>query len=632
MRVRPPRPTRIDRISREYAAIQEKIAWKWTRPDGAPRAFAGARPLVRKPAGKPRVRAMIAYDLETTRIREGTPDPLYLTWHGEDCIGSIKIESLAHLGEVVVNRLLIPEFAGARFVAWNGNNFDVYLIAAALLNHREFTLRPYLTRSKNLRGLRISREIEGVTSAGKPKRMDWEFLDGIAMTGLQGMNLKKFLEVFAPEWGKLAGPDFEREEFDALNSDHVRYAVRDSEGLYHAMTRAQSIVLDTFGVPLYPTIGNTGIRIFQRNLPQGVTVWRAPYSALSIIRDIVMRGGFCFCVRRFEGRVWKYDINQAYAAAMRDAWLPAGRCIHTDRLHSYANAAIYRIRARHPRNRVPFYYRDMEGASVFGMREITDTWITNEEYSQLAREGWNLEVIEGWFWDEVFNMRDYVNQLENLRVNAPGGPSGAQGMMVKAIGNNSYGKTVERLEGLELVLAKDRPEGFFAYQDEGDLFQHVWAKLNKPVPREYHQPQLGAFITAHVRMVVRRAALLAGDSWLYTDTDGMFTSRPVEGLNLDPKRYGFWKLEVDGEPYRIINKKVYAKVGVEPGSKDKHAKGLNVRQLTDADFAAWYEGRPPTQTQIQRQNFIKVMAGFDMFAARVKVGESADRSKNARFS
>lgn len=618
MKVPKLRAVRLSWLGREYARMQEKIRAKFRMGE---RNGGGKKPMKRKEGRARAPKPIIAYDLETTRIREGTPDPLYITWHGEATIGSLKVTDLAHLGEIVVSRLLVPENNGARFVAWNGNNFDVYLIAAALLSNKDYVMRPYLTRSKNLRGLRVTRQLkEKDPKTGKPKNLSWEFLDGIAMTGIIGATLKKFLATFAPSFQKLDGPDFEKEEFRSDNPDHVKYAERDSEGLYHGMVKAQSIVLDTFGIPLYPTIGNTGIRIFQRNIPRDVTVWEPPYTALQHIRNTVMRGGFCFCVRRYRGPVWKYDLNQAYAAAMRDAWLPAGKCIHTRTVNKYANAAIYRIEATNPKNTVPFYYRDAEGDSVFGMKEISDTWITNEEHAQLAREGWKINVIEGYFWDEVFNMKDYVNQLESLRMNAEGGPSGAQGLMVKAIGNNSYGKTVEKLDGLELVLAAECPEGFYRYQEEDDPFQNVWAKLNKPVPREYHQPQLGSFITAHVRMVVRRAALLAGSSWLYADTDCIIASRPVS-LNLDPKRYGFWKLEEDGTEYIVVNKKVYAKAD----GTVKHAKGLNVRHLTTDDFARWYAGAPPMQSQIQKQNFVKVMTGFDMFATRVKVGEKTDR-------
>jgi len=625
---RPPRPTRINYLARAYAALQEKIRCKWRMGE---RNGGGKMPLKRK-VSKPRIKTLIAYDLETTRIAEGTPRPLYITWHGADCQGSLPVRDLAQLCEIVTTRLLIPEFAGARFAAWNGNNFDVYLIAAALLQSHDYTLRPYLTRSKNLRGLRVvSNTLK--TKSGKGF-LSWEFLDAMAMTGAQSWpdkRLKFFLERFAPEYGKLAGPDWSREEFDANNPAHVKYAERDSEGLFHAMSIAQGIVLETFGVPLYPTIGNTGIRIFQREMPEGVNVWEPPFTALNIIRDYLLRGGYCDNAGRFDGPIWQYDINQAYAAAMRDCWLPAGRCIHTDRVNRYANAAIYKVRGRaRPGSsgaRISFYYRNMEREAIYGKGEITDTWITNEELQQLQREGWDLTVSEGWFWDEVFNMKVYVDRLEKLRGEAPGGPNGAIGLMVKAIGNNSYGKTVERLGGLELVLARDCPEGYMSYQAEDDIFMNVWAKFAKPVPRAYHQPQIGSFITAHVRMVTRRAALMDPDAWLYTDTDGCKFSRPV-ALNLDPKRYGFWKQEIAGEHYRLINKKTYYSmekvVDEDTGitrPKVAHAKGLNVRRLTDTDFDRWYAGAPPEQKQVQKQNFVKVMTGFDMFSDRVKMGE-----------
>ena len=50
-----------------------------------------------------------------------------------------------------------------------------------------------------------------------------------------------FLATFAPDFGKLTGViDFEREEFNPRDKRHREYAMRDSEGLYHAMVRAQS--------------------------------------------------------------------------------------------------------------------------------------------------------------------------------------------------------------------------------------------------------------------------------------------------------------------------------------------------------------------------------------------------------
>jgi len=591
------------------------------------------RPLARRET-KPRRHELIAYDLETTPIptweryratvgkraslegfaawvAQHQPEPLYLTGYGADFYLAAKVTGYEQLAELIVTRMLLPELRGARFVAWNGNHFDAYFIAKALLARPEYDLRPYFAKGNKLRGLRV--ELRG---SAKPK-LAWEFLDGIAMTGVP-MRLARFLELFAPDYGKLAGPDFEAgESFDADKPEHRRYAIRDSEGLYHALMRAEAILCDTFGVPFSPTIGATGIRIFQRQMPEGVLAWQPPHEALEIIRRVVYRGGYCLMMRRYRGPVWKYDVNQAYAAAMREERLPCGSCVWTTRRPQYAPAWIARVvTARHAANRVPFYYRDLEGNAQLGLREIGETWLTSVEIEQLEREGWRLDLAEFWAWDASFAMSDFVNGLEQLRSSCEGGPAGAIGTMVKAVGNNSYGKMAEQLDAIEVQLAREQPEGFSPYDDiEGEL-NGVWFRFVRPQLREYHQPQIAAWITASVRMKLRRAALLAPLHFIYADTDAVMYSRAVE-LPISKTVYGLWKVEAEAVPYIVCTKKVYA---AEDGSA-KHAKGLHVERLELADFIRWHEGEPPVQIQAQRKNWLRFVTGEAMFAPLSKVGQ-----------
>lgn len=554
---------------------------------------------------------MIAYDLETTNIAKGTPRPLYITAFGaQGFYVSASIDSMEHLCSIIIERFLIPENNRCRFVAWNGNNFDAYLIGAAMLHSDEYEIRPYLTRSKALRGFRIVSKAD--------KKQNWEFLDGIAMTGLIGRKLDDFLAIFAPEFRKLKAPDWEGgAKFDPNNAEHRRYAERDSEGLYWALLKAENIVHETFGVPLQPTVGNMGIRIFQRNLPHGVKVWAPPLHVVEIIRDYAMRGGFCFCARKYAGPVWKYDLNQAYAAAMRETDLPTGRVYMLAEYDDFFPVAIYRVTAFNPKNRIPFYYRAMEGGKgVFGLDGIEETWLTSIEVDQLLDEGWEVDVTEGYGWEFGFRMTEYVDRLEHLRMNAEGGPNGALGLLVKAVGNNSYGKTVEILDGIEMLLAKEQPDGFFSYQAEDEELRHIWCRFVDPLVREYHQPQIGMCITAHVRMQVRRAALVDPGAWLYADTDCVIFDRPVS-LPIHKSQYGKWKIEAEGENYRLITKKVYA----DFAGTVSHAKGMNVRKLTTDDFLRWFEGEAPRQRQLHKNNFLKVMTGADMFVEHDKVGQ-----------
>lgn len=571
------------------------------------------KPMKRKICAH-RPREMIAYDLETTRIAVGTPKPLYLTAYGKQFSFSGALQNgVESLREILVTQFLTPEHKRMRFVAWNGNGFDVFFIAQAILQSPDYLIRPYLTRSKSLRGLRIQR-------VDDPK-MCWEFLDGISMTGLVGRPLKFFLKTFAPEYQKHEAPDWENEEFDARNPLHVAYAERDSEGLYHAITEAQKITLETVGIPLQPTIGNLGIKALMRHMPEGVNVWRPSTRAVMDIRKQAMRGGYCFLMRKYHGPVWKYDLNQAYAAAMRECDLPAGTCLHVTGDADLTLPGVARITAKNPHGVIPFYYKDDEGVSQFDAKEITNTWLTHSEVAQLESEGWKIEIHESRYWPQHFRMTEYVNKLEQTRINAPDGVNGATGLMVKAVGNNSYGKTVEQIAGLEMVMALRQPEGYASYSagEDDEILHHTWIKFVTPLLREYHQPQIGAMITAHVRMQVRRAALIDPHAFLYADTDCVMSTRPLN-LDIDPKRYGAWKLESAGEWYKLIAKKVYK----SDDNKTKHAKGMNVSRLSPADLDAWYAGTPPVQKQIHRYNFVKFTQEGRMFREHEKTGQRVD--------
>lgn len=574
---------------------------------------------------------LIAYDLETTRIAVGTPAPLYVTLYCDEYSYASPIKNLEHLRDILLQVFLTPENLGRSFVAWNGNRFDAYFIAAALIRVPDLVIFPYMTKSKALRGLRI------VRAADRDKRNApaWQFLCGIAMTGLVGTTLEKFVANFAPAFPKLTGAiDFEREQFDHTNPTHCDYAMRDSEGLYHAINRAQQIMLETFNQPLAVTMGGACIKILQAHMPESVTVDAMTADQRDVFTRFATRGGFCYCARRYSGPVWKYDLNQAYAAAMREAALPKGSALHT-KGPPPANVRCYvaRITATHTHNAIPFYYRSADEfgriRARFDTREIRETWLTSIEIDQLRAEGWTLTIYESHAWAGHFNLADYVNRLETLRTTCDGGPSGPIGTMVKATGNHSFGKTLEVIEPIQFILAPECPDDALPYYGDGaDPIEHVYYRIDTDRrPKDYHHPQIGAWITAHARMVVRRAALLSPDTWLYADTDCViFSSDVTHLLDIDAKRYGAWKIEEQGALYQIIAKKVYTEVRFDDAKPKRSAKGLNVKRLTADNFTDWLDGTPPVQDQIQINNFLSVMHGAEMYRQQTRTGTSVERA------
>lgn len=536
--------------------------------------------------------------------------------------------------DVLVHWFLTAENRGAKFVAWNANRFDSYYVAAALVADDRFVMRPFLSKSNALRGLRVQRRGDSERAAA------WMFLDGLAMLGLEGVSLEKFLGNFAPDHAKRTDLiDFHRgDTFDPDNPLHRQYALRDSEGLYHAMVHAESILIEHFDQTLGVTMGGACIKIFQANIPRDVSVKPLSARIESVFRDYVMRGGYCWCARSYVGPVWKYDVNQAYAAAMRDYAMPCGDPIEYARGIDWAAPwYIARVTATHARNRVPFYVRSDVGGrlrSMHVMQEIPDTWLTCHEVQQLQREGWQIDVRESVCWPATFTMHEYVNRLERLRTTCQGGPKGPIGTMAKAVGNHSFGKTAENLLPIEFMICATMPPGddWFPYYGDSldEPLQHVWARFTPDAPtKDYHAIQIASSITAAVRMQVRRAALLDPDAWLYADTDCvMFTRDMTAHLDIDTSRYGAWKVEDAGKFYRVIAKKVYAAID----DSSRSAKAMRVNDLTVDDFALWQSGYAPMQAQVQRNNFLRVLQGVEMFRRQVRSGTAVAPSVKFRFS
>lgn len=567
-------------------------------------------PPMRKRTPKLASRNIVAYDLESTRIQEGTPEPLFLTMFDGENTEVYETIGYDALHDVVVSRMLTDERAGCRFVAYNGNRFDAYLIARSLMSDSRFRCEPWLTKGKSMRGMLI-RSTEN-------KRRMWHFSDPMAMFAFLG-KLDDFLRVYAPEYHK---HHIDVENFDTRNIEHIEYAINDSVACWHATINASEILEKVTGIPAQNTIGKVAVKYFESKMPEDTLVWKAPTSMQEPLRK-TKRGGYVHCAGRFRGRVWKYDINQAYAWAMKQP-MPSGRAAHTA-IYLPEKLGIYRVTiSRDEPTLVPFYCRGIEKGVHWTDGYEVETWILSTEVEFLIRTGWNVRTHEGWVWSDRFDMSEMVDHLEHERLTCEGGPKGAIGTMIKYVGNNAFGKTIEEHDGLRMVFSAEKPDGYHYYQAEDEDFDGVWFKYEEPKEESYHKPQIGCFIMAYARIRIMETALFAPKSFLYADTDCIvFTKNMDHVLWLDVGKYGAFKIEESGTPYIFINKKVYCSEtldddGIRP--KTAHAKGLNVNKLTYQEYIEWYNGVIPEQEQVQRQSIVKTMAKSPMFLTRERDG------------
>lgn len=561
-----------------------------------------------------RYREEIAYDLETTAIAAGTPSPRYLSLYDGETAHGYVCQSMPELGALVVRTMLTDDTVGKRYIAFNGNRFDAYLVVLSLLTEPQYRAEPWLARSDAFRGMMVV-DIEN-------EKRRWFFSDTIAMFGFQG-GLDDFLKVFAPDYHK---QHIDVLNFDAHNPKHVEYAINDAVALWHASRNAGQTMKEATGIPPQNTIGKAAIKLFEANIPDGTLIWRVPESALLPLKQ-TKRGGYVHCAGRYRGPVWKYDLNQAYPSAMRND-LPAGRCTRTkgwipDVLGIY-RATVSRV----DKTNIPFYMKDdVTNKMIYTYGQEVTGWLCSPEIIFLQQTGWDVMIYEGWYWADTFNMSPLVDHLEEARLTCEGGPKGPRGYMYKMMGNNAYGKTLELASGVRVVVAAECPRGYHPLYEEDEAFNGLWFRMEDVSDVTYRRAQIGTFITAYVRLTIMRTALLAPEAFRYADTDCVVFDRDMsDQIWIDPGKYGAFKQEEAGEVFVFINKKVYCSEAWYTDDDGKkrpctaHAKGLRVKDLTIDDFERWYAGDLPVQTQTQRQSIIKVLSGAGMFNDHARTG------------
>lgn len=560
-------------------------------------------------------RPIICYDLETTRIQAGsTPEPLYLTVESCERGQVIGIQTTGYdaLADAIITYMLTDTFVGYRFVAFNANKFDMYIVWLALSRNPAYSVEAYFNKTLQIRG--------GVVTLREQPKKKWYFSDAMAMFAFAG-TLEKFVETYGNTHDAKTHPiDFERENFNPRNIEHCAYAINDTAILSHAVHNACAILEEITGIPTQNTIGKLGVRFFQKMMPDGVLVWNVPQPLYHFVQG-AKRGGYVFCRGRYRGPSHYYDINQSYTHQQRKP-LPSGRCITTKRYMS-SRLGIYLAAVRYVgknKYHAPLYAKRVDERMPRmhdGKQEIT-VYLTTPEIEAYRSWGWQIDIQSGIYWTDSFTMQVMADWLEAERTRY--GPKTPKGLMVKAIGNNAYGKTSEEHDGTRYIFCAEQPDdSAHLFMPELPECDTIWLVHEQPEIADYQKGQIAAYITAYARLQVAAVLQEHGQHILYADTDSIISDIDISAtLDIHPSRYGAWKIEGYAPDCIIINKKVYA------FNDTLHCKGLHIDELSFMTYVAWYEtGQPPQQTQRQRLSIMNVFSGKPMFRQLQRKGSFA---------
>jgi hypothetical protein len=218
----------------------------------------------------------------------------------------------------------------------------------------------------------------------------------------------------------------------------------------------------------------------------------------------------------FKQRIYNYDIHSAYPyfATMlpnlaRGTW-------RQTRKYEPDKFAVYRIRYE---STIPdaftLYplFRRLSNAGVAWPYRVTGWYWAPE--AELIRNDKDATILDGWVFDEEDPtdrpfawLSEYYTHRQRLKNNKQ-----ASEYTFKLIINSVYGRLAQRVG---------------------------WDRKNGSAPHT-HQLEWAGYITSACRAAVYRAGLAAGDGLISIDTDGIYTLKPIESLDIGDD-LGQWEL------------------------------------------------------------------------------------------
>ncbi len=273
----------------------------------------------------------------------------------------------------------------------------------------------------------------------------------------------------------------------------------------------------------------------------------------SILREAYF-GGFCRLNPKLRAREIRalgrvYDVNSMYPSVLLEELLPYGEPIYYEESGLPSEGlwvARVVVQVSLKRDGVPCIRvkedRLFSNPDILEAEELELT-LTSVDYA-LYQEMYDLQLLDVC-WCYQFRaikglFEPYINLFKGLKVGSA--RDSVARFQAKQYLNRLVGKfgVTPHIMANTIKLNKDEKieyQPLYLPKDRGISRGH-WGKKHGYLP-------LAIFVNAYGRARMARAIRLAGERFLYCDTDSLHVlgDSPIEGLRVHDRAFGYWKLE-----------------------------------------------------------------------------------------
>jgi hypothetical protein len=373
-----------------------------------------------------------------------------------------------------------------------------------------------------------------------------------------------FSTTFVKALEEYLGRDEETAFIEAGKARRARLDYRDLDAEIRPYWQAELRTMVRLMVTLRDRLYGAGLRITNWHGPGAIATYamtqRGVKKTMSTIPSEVAKASrFAYAGGRFElfkighsvDPVYAYDIRSAYPSAIRHLPnLSTGDWRYEESPASVEQFGMYHIRFAHPElfttRPMPFPFRDVRSAVHFP--NVVEGWYWSPEAKIAEYLGKDAEILGAWVYEDSGERPFYwIEEIYEQRAQwkREGNPSQ---IALKLLMNSMYGKFAQRV-------------GF----------------KGKNAPT-WHQLEWAGWVTSYTRAKLFRAMLEAyqTDSLIAVETDGIFTSQPLNQLDIGPG-LGQWEMDTYDEMVYLQSGFYFKREGDQWASK---ARGFDSGSVT----------------------------------------------------
>jgi DNA polymerase type B, organellar and viral len=356
------------------------------------------------------------------------------------------------------------------------------------------------------------------------------------------------------------------ENFNEWKKLITQYCINDSIGLYQILVKFRKLIFNEFNLLIdqYPTTPSLAFAIFRATYLKKDSIPIIEGDIFKFIQESYT-GGSTDMILPYGKNIYVYDVNSLYPSKMASQLFPIGNINEFYSLNEVPKDSYWFAKVLVQTKSdlyIPYLQIRLNNRTVSPNGKFEMVINSCEYYNAL--KDYNLEVLEGYFFEKGNIFKDYINDLYNLRLQFS--KSHPMNFIAKLLMNSLYGrfgmnqnfsnnlfvssKELEKIDHKNLisVLKMDNDLYFIECTGEKSNFTGNVA--------------VASAITAYSRIHMenlKKFCMVNNIKIFYFDTDSIFTDKPLPDFMVG-KELGQLKLEYIFKEAVFLGPKIYAGV------------------------------------------------------------------------